>query len=80
MDFIQQAQEVYTGFLDLNPTSIFVVSIFGLIFTLSFVIMFRQRLLESYGERAYMWFLFLIILNMLNLFLYLGIIVVNIIP
>lgn len=68
MDFIEQVQQVYTGFLELNPTSIFTVSIFGLIFTLSFVIMFRKRLLESYGERAYMWFLFLILLNILNLF------------
>ncbi len=68
MDFIEQVQQVYTGFLDLNPTSIFVVSLFGLIFTLSFVIMFRERILESYGKSAYMWFLFLILLNILNLF------------
>lgn len=67
MDVFQEVQQLYTGFLDLNPTSIFIISIFGLIFTLAFVIMFRERLLESYGERVYMWFLFLIGLNMLNL-------------
>jgi hypothetical protein len=67
MDLVDETKQIYQEFLDLNPRAIFIVSMIGLIFTLVFVIIFKERLLASYGERVYLWFLFLIGLNVVNI-------------
>jgi hypothetical protein len=67
MDLVDEIKTVSEGVLELNPTSIFIVSIIGLIATLTFIFIFRERLLESYGKRIYLWFLFIICLNILNI-------------
>jgi hypothetical protein len=67
MDIIDDANATYTGFAELNPKSIFVVSFIGLFATLFFSIIFRQRLQESYGNRIFLWYIFLIGLNFVNI-------------
>jgi hypothetical protein len=67
MDIIDDAKATYTGFAELNPKSIFVVSFIGLFATLFFSIIFRQRLQESYGNRIFLWYIFLIGLNFVNI-------------
>ncbi len=68
MDIVDEAQATYTGFSELNPKSIFVVSFIGLLATLLFSIFFRKRLQESYGNRIFLWYIFLIALNFINIF------------
>ncbi len=60
-------KETIEGVSVLDPGSIFVMSITGLIVTLVFIFIFRNRLLESYGKRVYLWFIFLVCLNILNI-------------
>jgi hypothetical protein len=67
MDIIDDAKATYTGFAQLNPKSILVVSFVGLFATLFFSIVFRQRLQESYGNRIFLWYIFLIGLNFANI-------------
>jgi hypothetical protein len=67
MDIIDDAKATYTGFADLNPKSIFAVSFIGLLATLAFSIYFRKRLQESYGDRIFLWYIFLIGLNFVNI-------------
>jgi hypothetical protein len=67
MDLVDEIKTVSEGVIELNPTSIFIVSIIGLIATLTFIFIFRERLQESYGKRIYLWFLFLICLNIINI-------------
>ena len=46
MDLVDETKQIYQEFLDLNPRAIFIFSMIGLIFTLVFVIIFKERLFE----------------------------------
>lgn len=51
----------------LDPNTILYISSVGLIMTLVFVFIFRKRLKDTYGEKIYVWFMFLIAINIINI-------------
>ncbi len=67
MDIGKDIQNVYEGVINLNPFIVFVVSFIGLSLTLFFVYVFRHILIESYGNKIYLWFFVLIVLNLINI-------------
>ena len=67
MDIGQDIQSVYEGVINLNPFTVFVVSFIGLALTLFFVYIYRNVLIESYGNKMYLWFFVLIALNLINI-------------
>uniref|UniRef100_A0A6C0E7H0 Uncharacterized protein n=1 Tax=viral metagenome TaxID=1070528 RepID=A0A6C0E7H0_9ZZZZ len=64
---IQDTKHFYEDLKNFNPSVIFTLSLFGLIFTLAFIYYYKDPLVESYGQKVYLWFIFLIVLNLLNL-------------
>ena len=67
MDIGQDIQNVYEGVVNLNPFIVFIVSFIGLALTLFFVYIYRNVLIESYGNKIYLWFFVLIALNLINI-------------
>lgn len=67
MDVKEDIQNISQGIVELNPFIVFMVSFMGLLLTLFFVFIFRKTLKDSYGNRVYFWFIFLIALNLINI-------------
>lgn len=67
MDVKEDIQNISQGVVQLNPFVVFMVSFMGLLLTLFFVFIFRKTLKDSYGNRVYFWFIFLIALNLINI-------------
>jgi len=67
MDIVEDTKKTYQDFVDLNPKVIFGVSLVGLLITIFFVYIYRKTILDTYGNKAYFWFLFLIFLNIVNM-------------
>jgi hypothetical protein len=63
----KDAKNFYEGLQNFDSSAIFTLSLFGLIFTLAFIYYYKDPLIESYGQKVYLWFIFLILLNLLNL-------------
>lgn len=65
---ITQAGQDFISAINLSPKYIVSVSFIGLIITLLFILSYRKKLINSYGTNIYFWFLFIIALNILNIF------------
>jgi len=63
----EDASQFYEDFSNFDSTTILTISLLGLVFTLIFIYYYRHTLIESYGNKVYLWFVFLISLNLLNL-------------
>jgi hypothetical protein len=63
----EKAHNFYQDLQNFDSSAIFTLSLFGLIFTLAFIYYYKDPLIESYGQKVYLWFIFLIVLNLLNL-------------
>jgi hypothetical protein len=67
MDTIDDTSTVYNEIQSLNPFVVFIVSFIGLALTLFFTYIFRNSLIESYGNKIYFWFFILVALNLINI-------------
>lgn len=65
-NLVEDTSQFYKDLGNFDSSSILTLSIIGLVFTLIFIYYYRHSLIESYGNKVYLWFVFLITLNILN--------------